>query len=722
MKKFLISIFSLVLVLSCCFMLACNGDNKTTGGGGYSDIPFVPSGQTQTATFELNYTSITLEKLETIQLIVSSNGNSVDGVTWESLDSQVASVENGALTGQGAGTTIITAKKGSQTAKCLVTVTDNKLIPGIVTNVENNQLNLMPGGEFVIDYQMTYNGKPVETTISAELICADGSCTFAEDKISAIKVGSAVISISATWNGFTVSQNVKVVVVHNLFASIYDFASMTLYNDTRAGNTAIRLNPSIIENDEYLQSNEYSIQSVEYDDKVIAFNEQTLTVSAVAKGSTDLKLVIKSNNTGATVESVLPVNVNLYNVDNTAVTLADTLYMNRQNYYLFMSEIYSDLDASDYEGYAINTITDITNSAAKFNVPVENGVVNVKNAVKNGLIAGERTLQIECGKYSYIVKTNVKENDATQLILGSYYTEQVDKCEYNVEIANDTDGNDVIISLIDSQGNVCEEGTAFATLFHNNKTSGYINVEGLTKFTWGNNVDLNAEGMFYLANGSYHLKLLTAEAYSMDTYVNFYSDTTLPYAKLAGSYSLEGFETIVLNENGTCIISSSGENGTYVLQKTGDLVGNITMTFKTGISGQSSISGTYSINKSGAKLDLNVGTTKTLTTEGYCKVYNDIQGYLRCLSGWQAGVYFNADGTCLMYTMHWMWNATEPSTTFGTYVIDEQNNSITITIEEMYNWQTVIDGVYDYGEGQKVQRVTLNITAVSNPIRVTRPQ
>ena len=60
-----------------------------------------------------------VETVETVKATVAPVGTAV---TWESDQPTYATVENGVVTGKAAGTANITAKAGSQTATCAVTV------------------------------------------------------------------------------------------------------------------------------------------------------------------------------------------------------------------------------------------------------------------------------------------------------------------------------------------------------------------------------------------------------------------------------------------------------------------------------------------------------------------------------------------------------------------------------------------------------------------------
>ena len=73
----------------------------------------------------LNKSTMTLEKGKTENLVVNYNptGTTDDKtVTWTTSDSKIAAVQNGKITAVGAGTATITAKVGSKTAQCKVTV------------------------------------------------------------------------------------------------------------------------------------------------------------------------------------------------------------------------------------------------------------------------------------------------------------------------------------------------------------------------------------------------------------------------------------------------------------------------------------------------------------------------------------------------------------------------------------------------------------------------
>jgi len=139
-NKYLIALFIVFCaLLSCLALTACKENNDVNNDANKNSSQIV-----------LNQHNIVLEKLESFLLIASSEED-LEGITWSSTDTSVASVVDGEIKAISAGTAIIKCKLAGSEDKCLVTVKDNKLTLSLKTNLSDQELNLLKGDSFDIE-------------------------------------------------------------------------------------------------------------------------------------------------------------------------------------------------------------------------------------------------------------------------------------------------------------------------------------------------------------------------------------------------------------------------------------------------------------------------------------------------------------------------------------------------------------------------------------------
>ena len=140
----------------------------------------------------LNKSTMTLEKGKTGNLVVNYNptGTTDDKtVTWTTSDSKIAAVQNGKITAVGAGTATITAKVGSKTAQCKVTVT----APLVSISLDRNTMELEIGDSSTLN--VNYN--PTDTTDNKTVTWTTSDskiATVQNGKVTAIAEGTATIT------------------------------------------------------------------------------------------------------------------------------------------------------------------------------------------------------------------------------------------------------------------------------------------------------------------------------------------------------------------------------------------------------------------------------------------------------------------------------------------------------------------------------------------------
>ncbi len=166
------------------------------------------TGKVSLVGISLNKTSVTLNKGATDNLTVSYNPtNTTDSktVTWSSGNTSVAKVDqNGKITAVNKGTTTITAKVGSKTASCNVTVK----VPLTGISLNKTTLALNRG----VTETLTVNYNPSDTTDSKTVTWSSGNTSVAKvdqnGKITAVNKGTT--TIIAKVGSKTASCNVTV--------------------------------------------------------------------------------------------------------------------------------------------------------------------------------------------------------------------------------------------------------------------------------------------------------------------------------------------------------------------------------------------------------------------------------------------------------------------------------------------------------------------------------
>jgi hypothetical protein len=219
------------MVLCLLFGVACKSDDLSSESGNSSD----------SYVLALNKTAMTLLVGEEEQLTTNYTGN--NAIEWSVSDPNVASVENGCVQGLSVGKTIISANIDGQIAECSVTVKafDETLLK---LELDNSNIELDVGDEYVIDYTLTYNGENIEgATVSfSSLDLEDKNITISTDgKIIAKASGMTTCIVTIEYLGieknfsFTVSvKSLGSVQIEETAIELYaikEFAGETYKNE-----------------------------------------------------------------------------------------------------------------------------------------------------------------------------------------------------------------------------------------------------------------------------------------------------------------------------------------------------------------------------------------------------------------------------------------------------------------------------------------------------------
>ncbi len=682
MKKLLVFLLSILLIFSVGFIVACSKPD--------SDNP--DQEEIVVDTLALNYTNYTLEKYEELTLIPTLNGSVIDEVVWASLNDN-AVVNNGIVEAKKAGNTIITATHGDLVAKCIISVTDKEKVPKLQTNVDNNVLYIYPGDTFLIENLITYNAKPLNVAVNMQANCQTAGCLTLEDNvISAVSVGNAKIVVSATWKDFNISEVISVSVIPNINISIYNNTRATIFNDIRGGATTFALTPSVMENDAVLTTSEYVIDDIIYDNNIISVDEDTLVVTGLHKGSTELKLVFKSLLTGTIADISLPVDVKVYTQDKTeTITLADRLYLNTAEYILYSSEIYKDLNLtdSDYSNMVIDRIVDVT-TLNSFDLAFADNKINIATSYANGLSAGARKWQIESGDISYIVNVNVQDADLiTPNLKGTYNSVDSTLCGYNLEVRTN-ENNNSIITFIDDDGQTVESGLVQFEKFASHSEQGYFNVVLNGSSVFGQS---SVKGIYFYSNNCYQIWFdFHSPTYSAEAYTKFFGEIKDLSSLVAGTYSSQSYGTVILNEDLTC--SAGNNTGSYSITPKSAYNGIVAIT----ING-TTVNTYYTLSKGGNTLTVD---SNLLTTENYDGTYDKFAGFYN-LSGFPWCQVVLPDGTTIFAARSYSW---AKETSFGCYVLNS-DGTYEQDILRPYSNTNKMTGTYQDNEG--VLTITIKV-------------
>lgn len=221
-----------LLALTCCLSIAIAGaacktgnqstDNASSDKSSSEDLSnssvsdssssIGDSSVTEKA-LSIEETSVTLEKGTQKTLTVVSVGLE-EALTWSSEDENVAIVVNGSVTALAEGSTTITVRADGLSASCQVTVTDATLVPVIAMN----DLSLKLGETQALLPSVSYNGATVEATLSWS-VGDESMISVEEGQITALKVGSTTLTVTAEYNGKSAYKQVNVNVVEDLQVS-----------------------------------------------------------------------------------------------------------------------------------------------------------------------------------------------------------------------------------------------------------------------------------------------------------------------------------------------------------------------------------------------------------------------------------------------------------------------------------------------------------------------
>ena len=649
--------------------------------------------QSPAVSITLDKKIVTLEKNESYTFDVTVSGTT-DEVEWAITDDTVAKIEKGKVTALKEGSTVVTAKVKDKTARCQVKVTDNGLVLNIVTNVGNEKLNILVGDAFDLTYIARYNNKTVDAKISATVL--NGEIASIEGgRILGKKAGVTQIVLEAEWNGMKAVDVIDLGVVYNIIADYENGSYVKIYNDPRAGAKTAELAPRLIENGKELAEGEFEVYGVDYDEKIISFDKDTLVVTGLSKGKTELEIVYKSKVTGNTVASAVEVEVDLYTEDKSSSINLGKAYIDEGSLAIDINKVFADLTSGQLAGLSVIRITDVT-GAYGIKIPVENNVADMSSFIAGGIV-GDRLWEIQCEKYSYIVGINVSEYDKYKFLVGEYISADY---KYRYVLTNENDELKVAVYNAGA-GSLIADGTF--EVRDDSKNSGRIELKLNSSFNGERTiygVYMNREPMRLSLsyNGKYN------DAYSL---------AAGPYEKVADAYSCNNWlVNIRLNADKTCEFDVGNkvglnQTGSYVLTPSGLDGGTIVMPFKNAIMGVTSFEGKYSTDGKKYSFGIKVnGKSYYFTQNGEVSTGNAVMAAFgggdsslgTSANGQSAAwctLYFGTDGTMYFDVYYYSEIAT-----VGTYSLtgDKKSGTITFDIEKAYCGYKHFEGTYKFDE------------------------
>lgn len=643
------------------------------------------------ASVKLDYKSITLEKNESVMLSATVSGTS-EQVVWGTTDDSVVSVDNGKVVALKEGVAVVTAKAGGQTAKCQVKVNDNGLVLQVVNNIGSDELNIIEGDSFDLVYYATYNNKNVEAGVEVKVVDATVA-SVDNGTVSGLKFGSTQLVFKAEWNGMSAIDVVTLNVVNNLIVDFKTDGAIQLFNDSRAGATDYVLNPEISENGAVLTKDQYEIVTAEYDESVVALNSQTMTLTGLQKGVTEVDITFKSKASDKLVKSFVNVSVGLYTEDKaSSITIAD-VYIDKGDYTVDLGQVFSDKSASDVAKLSVLQADDVTDGEKR--LIVDNNAVKTSGFIASG-ITGERRWRIQSELYSYIVKVNVSEYNKTEYLLGTYLSEN---SEYKLVFGKAAFKNKLEIYNADTSALVAD-GTF--TVFDIDRYNGKIQIN------YNKNIDGTTEKYGVYMNCS----PMRVSIPMHGKYVEFYSINEGFYDKFADVYTgSDWLVDVKFNEDRTVEFdvgnkAKLNQNGSYTLTPVTLNGGKLTMTFAKPILGMTTIESDYTFD--GEKYYFGIayngknysfvqkGTQPyDALTEAFAGGYSAKGVTANGSTGGWSSFYLAPDGTMFFET--YIYGTTS---SVGVYTLkgNSKSGTIVIVIEKEFCGNTRFEGTYAYNE------------------------
>lgn len=201
MKKFLLTtLLSLLAVCTLAVFAACgNGDNTKKPDDTDKKAVY---------TVEISETSLTLdvyEKYNLTAVVKDGDGKTVDkGVEWSSSSQSVLMVDGGLVFAKSMGTATVTAKVEGEDAQSTasITVSMRGNVP-VLSLSEETSLSIAVGSTFDLSPRVLFKGEDATDSDTTFIynVSDPAVATVANGTVTALKAGTAQITVTASWRG-----------------------------------------------------------------------------------------------------------------------------------------------------------------------------------------------------------------------------------------------------------------------------------------------------------------------------------------------------------------------------------------------------------------------------------------------------------------------------------------------------------------------------------------
>lgn len=206
----------------------------------YSDITIdVASVAVESITLNKSTSTIIVGNTDTLTATVLPPEASDKTVTWTTSNSAIASVNNGVVRGVSAGTATITAKAGSLTASCEVTV---EIVPVTGVTISNTTLELNVGDQSTLSATIEPD-YATNTSVTWSVTSGDAVTVTNDGVVSAIKAGEARVQVKTNDGEYTATCTVT---VSNIAVTGITLSpkTLTLYQNGDKGSLSATISPA----------------------------------------------------------------------------------------------------------------------------------------------------------------------------------------------------------------------------------------------------------------------------------------------------------------------------------------------------------------------------------------------------------------------------------------------------------------------------------------------